>query len=317
MTFSSSSSIYSWSNLPLDLLISIKERIHERPDLLSFRSVCSQWRSSVPVPKHLQLYDVSIPSPFPSSYKLSYICASNGWLLFKNQNYSYHLFDPISLQKHSLPHLTRKKIRGKFKRWTGSMIQLFNVAVSLRPDGFVIVVGIANVCNRRGTFIYEKFAYYIIGKDKCWNISKETNDGILKIIGGREGKRFYAIDEEWGLYVLEVGPLMRSKRFNLFLPEHILCNNHADKSKGEKKQFLVQVEGIREKSGEYLKIYGHCYKKLLLDGECWLVLKLKALELCIDSTDVNAYYHIHKWKAKCRYDNEFCYHNGRMFMPKL
>ncbi|KAK8965378.1 hypothetical protein KSP40_PGU000926 [Platanthera guangdongensis] len=313
MTSSSSpSSMYSWSNLPLDLLISIKERIYERSDLLSFRSVCSQWRSSIPAPKHLQLYKVycnqtdinfengiarqfSITSPFHFSYKLSFLAASNGWLIFKNQYNSYHLFDPLSHQKHLLPRLTRKKIRGKFKRATGSMIELYSAAVSLRPDGIVIVAGIADVHNRRGTYIYEKFVSYRIGKDNCWNISKQSCKGMFQIVGDVDGNRFYATDQECGLYVLEVEPRMRSKKYNLVLPEHLLYNDYAEKQKGQNTKFSPYCIGMREMSGEYRNIYGHGIERLDLGLDYWLVLKLKRLELCVDNTNVNVYSHIYKW----------------------
>ncbi|KAK8914165.1 hypothetical protein KSP39_PZI024428 [Platanthera zijinensis] len=326
-SYSSSSivSSHSWSNLPLDLLISIAERLLVRCDLLSFRFVCSDWRSAVPRPKRLPRYttwvtckddenccdfrlirreiNLSITLPFPS-HRTHFLFASNGWLLFITHHYSYYLFDPVSQQKHWLPPLTRKKMRlGKYA--SNNRSTLIMAVVSMSRDGGVAVAGVAEAYDQMGDSIGKRFSFIEINeKEKSWHISRKScvNRMIGIVGGGGDEKRFYAVDENWGLYLLEAGPLMRWRRFNLMLPKHISVEKRAH----------VYCCGLRERNDGYLEVQGICVISLR-SSSTFLRMKVQPSWLCVYRKDANVYCD-EKWTDRM---SSACDNLDYIFIPRL
>ncbi|KAH0449290.1 hypothetical protein IEQ34_023090 [Dendrobium chrysotoxum] len=182
----------SWSDVPLDLLTSIKNKLQlsQRSDLKSFRSVCSQWYSVVPVPNPCPRYNVEfdndtniihlamdnnscssrnhfIPLPFSSS-PLHFFCSSNGWLVFATRNNKVlYLYDPVSNCKLIFPPLYPKMLRYyrkvKLIAHDACHLQLEKIVVSSSIDKGTAVAGIVAISNRINCrdrrFVFCKHAY--------------------------------------------------------------------------------------------------------------------------------------------------------------
>ncbi|KAK8913966.1 putative F-box protein [Platanthera zijinensis] len=309
-SFSSTISSHSWSNLPLDLLISITERLVVRSDRLSFRTVCSDWRSAVPRPKQLPWYSSHRPCVYDEnhrnfilehreiripitlhfhSHKTIFFLASNGWLLFITHHRSYYLLDPVSQQQHWLPHITRRKQRvGKHKSNNDSA--LVTAVVSMSRNGGLAVAGVAQVYNHMGDSIGQRFSYIEInGKEKSWHFSRKScvNRMIRIIEGGGDEKRFYAVDENWGLYLLEAGPLMRWRRFNLMWPKHNSKMDDLETFHGKKGSNMYYCLGLREANDGSLELMGMLQIGMLTSGPEIPVLKVHPSGLRINTKDAN------------------------------
>ncbi|GAB4828399.1 hypothetical protein Ancab_035397 [Ancistrocladus abbreviatus] len=125
-----------WSQLPLELLISISEKVPIYSDYIRLRAVCLNWRAWLPTtPRHLppQVPWLMLPpatnttnNPYQSrrcffdiiNNKFHFLnlpeaspprrvcCSSNGWLVILNENPEILCLNPLTRQKVYLPPLS-------------------------------------------------------------------------------------------------------------------------------------------------------------------------------------------------------------------
>ncbi|PKU87897.1 Putative F-box protein [Dendrobium catenatum] len=305
----------SWSDLPLDLLISIGNKLHNT-DLFSFRSICSQWHSAVPVPNPCPNYLVSFNSknnminfvmkknesisrnyiislPFSSSSPMSFFGSSNGWLVFiACKNETLHLFDPVSNRKFIFPPLY-PKILHYYKKVKPSTVRsayslyLRRVVVSSSIKTGIAVAGIVHITNRRNSKILDRrIVFYKHGCGDCqrWCLLMEGSKGIRDIILAGDD-RFYAIGNDWEFYMLdERPPSIKLKRFKLWLPKHILEADSDHDDPADERVSFTCINMIE--SGETdIVIYGsYCGHKKLAG---LISLKINVAKLRGDSNNVN------------------------------
>ncbi|KAM4129012.1 hypothetical protein ACJW30_02G212400 [Castanea mollissima] len=113
-----------WSELPKELLPTIGKKLDTRIDIVRFRSVCSTWRSSIPL---FRSNSPRFPLIFPSPLRTpAYLCQSTiyrlqslnpsstssnkAWLIKVEQDSNsggkFRLFDPISNRRTRYPNKT-------------------------------------------------------------------------------------------------------------------------------------------------------------------------------------------------------------------
>ncbi|KAH0449304.1 hypothetical protein IEQ34_023104 [Dendrobium chrysotoxum] len=271
----------SWYDLPLDLLISIRNKL-KSSDLVSFRSVCSQWHSASPIPNPCQPYIASfdnksnitfltlchyngtprehfISLPFSLSSTLFDIHYSNGWLVFINyDNYTPYLFDAISNHKFTFPPLKPMILRYYKKIKPTVHVCFQKIVVSLSFDAGIAVAGIVKKRDQRNPttldciFIFCKHTY---GDYQRWSLLMKGSKGI-RYIALAGNNRFYALGNDCELYMLdERPPLIRLRKIKLWLPKHFFGPN-SDNSPPIKR-LPIRSYGMKKSGETNLKVYAY------------------------------------------------------------
>ncbi|PKU87896.1 hypothetical protein MA16_Dca007838 [Dendrobium catenatum] len=273
----------SWSDLPLDLLISIRKKLPLHANLFSFRSVCSQWHYASPIPHPCPLYEVKfnevnniirftlginddiyrehfVSLPFSSSFPISLFSRSNGWLIFKTRhNEILHLFDPVSNRKLIFPPLCPKFLR-YYRRVKPTAhdvdrVSLWKVVASSSSDASIAVACIVEIKEKASVYPDRRFVFCRHAHGDClrWSFLMEESKGIMDIALAGDG-RFYAVGKDCKFYMLdERPPIIKLMKIKLWLPRHILDSEFDDNP--PTKRVLTSFHGLKASGETNLDIY--------------------------------------------------------------
>ncbi|PKU87898.1 hypothetical protein MA16_Dca007840 [Dendrobium catenatum] len=284
----------SWSDLPLDLLIIIRNKL-QNADLLSFRLVCSQWRYASPTPNPCPLYlvhfrhrtevifyldsdfinDKSRPHvisfPFSSFDPMSFVGCSNGWSIFLTHDDGIILlFDPVSKRKLIFPHC----------------IHVWKVVVSSSIDASIGVACNVTIKDKTMSFLDNIFVFCRHADDDCqrWSLVMKESKSIIDISLAGDG-RFYAISRDCKFYILdERPPFIKLKRIKLWLPKHIF-ESGSDISPPPKRRLRpIEFDSMKASGETNLNICGSCEK--YRPGQLTISLKINLAELHGNSNNI-------------------------------
>ncbi|KAH0449308.1 hypothetical protein IEQ34_023108 [Dendrobium chrysotoxum] len=297
-------------------------------DLVSFRSVCSQWHSASPIPNpcpryyavsfddkkniiHLAWFKTGITRehfislPFSLSSPLCYFGSSNGWLVFRSyNNITLYFFDPLSNRKFIFPPLKPMLLRYYIKVKPIVYIRyyayLIMVVVSSSIDTGIAVAGIVGVGNRRNPtsphrkFIFRRHAY---GDCQRLSLLMEVSKDIIDIALAGDN-RFYALSNNCELYMLdERPPLVKLKKIKLWLPKHIL------EPSSENIRRPIRCYGLKKCGETDLKVYGYWRRSDTFERR-YISLKINVANLHGYSNNIEVACDA-KWSygPKCTYGN--------------
>ncbi|KAH0448104.1 hypothetical protein IEQ34_021904 [Dendrobium chrysotoxum] len=295
-----------WSDLPLDLLISIRNKLHNA-DFFSFRLVCSEWHSASPIPNPCQPYIPSINNksnitrftlclyngsrrehfislPFSLSSTLSYFNYSNGWLVFINyNNYALYLFDAMSNRKFTFPPL-KPMILHYYKKVKPTIhdayhVYLQKIVVSSSFDAGIAVAGIVEIRNQTNPTTLDRiFIFCRQPYRDCQRMSllMEESRGI-RYIALAGDNRFYALSNDCELYMLdERTPLIRLRRIKLWLPKHIF--EPSSENSPPVKRLPFKSYGMKKSEETDLKVYAYCRRSDTFERR-YISLKINVAKL--------------------------------------